>query len=115
MAWKLSILGVWWVVAPNSFDSKAISAQLNGGWCQAWQKISIPYMIYLDPHELYRNGSTLDSYHRMISPSRAANTDFGMGGTAPPIGGGQGSDRGDWRVIRDKNYRTKKISINLCL
>ena len=38
----------------------------------------------------------------------------------PPIGGGpKGGDKGpmggDWRVIRDKNYGTKKISVNLCL
>ena len=52
---------------------------------------------------------------------RAANTDFGMGGDrSPPIGGGpKGGDKGpmggDWRVIRDKNYGTKKISVNLCL
>ena len=52
---------------------------------------------------------------------RAANTDFGRGGKrSPPIGGGpKGADKGpmggDWRVIRDKNYRTKKISVNLCL
>ena len=48
---------------------------------------------------------------------RAANTDFGMGGGIgpPPKWGGQGSDGGDWCVIRDKNYRTKKISVNLCL
>ena len=52
---------------------------------------------------------------------RASHTDFGMGGDrSPPIGGGpKGGDKGpmggDWRVIRDKNYGTKKISVNLCL
>ena len=46
-------------------------------------------------------------------PNRGSHTDFGMGGDqSPPIGGGQGSDGGDWRVIRDKIKGIKKISVN---
>ena len=39
---------------------------------------------------------------KTLKAQRAAHTDFGMGDRSLKGGGEQGSDGGDWRVIRDK-------------